>query len=124
MRRLVMCITSGLIAATLIIGLAPSAGATSTVVRPGKTWTLSAGPLGYCGHITFARRHKFSDDRGDAGTWAGTTNLTMDYRSGTFAGQVFEGTYSAGTRTYAGTLTFMGHSMSAGMSRGSNPCPV
>jgi hypothetical protein len=123
-RRIALVALSGLFAAGLMGAGAAGGAQTPALVKPGSQWTLFTGPLGYCGVLTFATQHMFSDNDAGSGRWRGTSTLVIHWTAGPWTGQRFTGTYSSSGHDYSGTLTFDGQSQHALMERGQVPCPV
>jgi hypothetical protein len=110
-----------------------SAGAsshTAPVVQPKSQWTMWAGaadlppPNGFCGLLTFARHHKFHDSYGDTGTWSGTAQLSISWKTGLWTGLRFGGTFNAAMNKYVGAATFPGGTQTNGsLMPGNVGCP-
>jgi hypothetical protein len=115
---------SGLIMAGLVVGSSAGASSPATFVRPESQWTMITGPVTYCGLLSFAKHHTFSDNHASSGTWQGTSTLKLEWTAGTYAGQHFVGTYSSSNGVYTGTLKFEGSSLHALLEPGIVPCPV
>jgi hypothetical protein len=97
----------------------PGAGAASTsaTVKPGEIWTFEVrGPMYIpCEQDVFAANDKFkekhsksSNSVGDRGTWVlgGNTSISMVWKAGTEANQVFNGSYVSSKGRYVGTVDY------------------
>jgi hypothetical protein len=117
MRRMAILTSSVVVAAITVAGTAGGSAASASPapkIKPGTTWTLSAGPT--CESDSFAAHKKFAgtDNSGsDQGTYKGTKKVTMTWTTGAPTGNVFQGTFNKKTGVYAGTYGPAGQSVAA-----------
>lgn len=102
------------------LGLAGSgagAASASAPVKPGEIWTFEVrGPMYIpCEQDVFLANDKFkekhtksSNSVGDRGTWVlgGNTSISMAWRAGTEANQIFNGRYVPSKGRYVGTVDY------------------
>lgn len=98
-------------------GAASASAGASAPVKPGEIWTFEVrGPMYLpCEQDVFAANDKFkekhsesSNSAGDRGTWVlgGNTSISMVWKAGTEANQVFNGSYVSSKGRYVGTVHY------------------
>jgi hypothetical protein len=116
-RKAALVATGVVMVTSLGLSSGAGGGSASAPVKAGEIWTFEVrGPMYIpCEQDVFASNDKFkekmvagSNSAGDRGTWVlgGNTSISMDWKAGTEANQVFGGSFVSSKGRYVGTVDY------------------